>query len=156
MYWLIIYTNSINDTKVQEAYKFNVDDETTLYKNCKTMKKDNVTLGTYTIKCWSEYNKVHFIKLTWLKIPKKWECWYIELKKYINDILNKSTIRFQKFWKKNNFEYWYLLLGSTNINNEILKKWYAKYQEDWLNNPNFIISSKDSERSNIGIYKQCK
>lgn len=134
---------------------FTFENSWELLKNCKIMKKDNVELDTYSLKCWNFYNKVHFVKITWIEVPKEWECWFTELSDYLKTKLSKKTLRFKVLWHKDNFEYWYLYYWNENIIKTILEKGLANYKEDWLHNEALIKTWETSKNLPDWFYKQC-
>jgi len=154
-YFLYNYTKIATIQEKEVESLFTLESKWELLKNCKIMKKENKHLDTYSIKCWSFYNKVHFIKLTWIDFPKENQCWYKEVKEYLQARLNKKILRFKILWNYENFEYWYLYHWNENLNNTLISEGLVNYKEDWLLNKQFLETWNIAKQLKDWYYKKC-
>ena len=82
------------------------------------------------------------IRLAWIDAPEssalrcgKVECFGPEAKEYLNSLLANKTISFQQA-EKDDFDrfVWYVFLNWENINEKLVKNWYAReYSYKWKN-----------------------
>lgn len=131
--------------------------ETKFVRNCKVIGTfDRDDLWLVQLACWI-WNNIEYktVKLMSLYFPKPWECGYYDSQNYLRTLLTKKYVRLQIYWQKKGVEYAYLDLGGVNVNNDILKRWYAFYIENWMKDKKLIESIRKSGRGLEGIFKKC-
>lgn len=135
----------------------NLSSETTYVRNCKVIEAfDKDDLGLIQLACWI-WNSIEYksMKLMSLSFPKPWECGYFDSQDYLKTLLTKKYVRLSVYWQKDNIEYAYFYMGDLNVNNDILKKWYAFYIENWMKDKKLIDSIWQSGRGLEWIFKKC-
>jgi len=132
--------------------------ETKHIRNCKVIEDftKNDDLGLVQLAC-GIWNSTEYktIKLMSLHFPKTTECGYYDSRDYLQNLLTRKIWRLQLYGQKNWVEYWYFYMWDLNINNDILKKWFAFYIEHWMKDKKLIDSIRKSERGLEGLYKKC-
>lgn len=129
IFWDISVKNLEGSNNIIDLYE-----ETEYIRNCKVIdnfSSDDLTSLQVSCGLWSS-RETMTIKFMWLHFPKKWECWFSEVQTYLKKILSKKYIKLQIYGERKNIKYAYLFLWTLNINNDLLKRWYAFYIEHWL------------------------